>query len=145
GRALLGGAPRPAEVHRHAGAVDPSSLEKLVMEGAPWSFIPRNLAAGRLEALSVSATHIASGHTVIFVQRRDGTVPDCGSARFAPAGRALPRPQPAPAGAPTPLFSPPVPIEGQYYCDGSVRQNTPLAPALRLGADRVLVVSLRHR
>jgi NTE family protein len=38
-----------------------------------------------------------------------------------------------------------VPIEGQYFCDGGLRQNTPLSPALRLGAERVLVVSLRYR
>src|SRR5207249_2086407 len=28
--------------------------------------------------------------------------------------------------------------------DGGLRQNTPLSPALRLGADRVLVIGLRH-
>ena len=31
-----------------------------------------------------------------------------------------------------------------YYCDGSLRQQTPLSPALRLGSNRVLVIGLRH-
>ena len=33
----------------------------------------------------------------------------------------------------------------EYFCDGLVRQNTPLTPALHLGADRVMVLSLQHR
>jgi NTE family protein len=49
------------------------------------------------------------------------------------------------ASAAIPLLFPAMPIDGQYYVDGGLRQNTPLSPALRLGADRVLVVSLRHR
>ena len=35
-------------------------------------------------------------------------------------------------------------IGRSYFCDGGLRMNTPLAPALRLGADRVLVIGLRH-
>jgi NTE family protein len=35
-------------------------------------------------------------------------------------------------------------IASTYYADGGLRLNTPLAPALRLGADRVLVVALRQ-
>ena len=33
---------------------------------------------------------------------------------------------------------------GRYYTDGGLRQNTPMSPAIRLGADRMLLVSLRH-
>ena len=35
-------------------------------------------------------------------------------------------------------------VASSYYVDGGLRLNTPLAPALRLGADRVLVVALRQ-
>jgi NTE family protein len=38
-----------------------------------------------------------------------------------------------------------VQINGVCYTDGALRQNTPLNPALRMGADRVLVVSLTQR
>jgi NTE family protein len=42
------------------------------------------------------------------------------------------------------MLFPAVRIEGNYYADGGLRLNTPLAPALRLGADRVLVIALRQ-
>jgi NTE family protein len=36
-------------------------------------------------------------------------------------------------------------IDGSWFIDGSVRQTTPIAPAIRLGADRVLVIGVRNR
>jgi NTE family protein len=42
------------------------------------------------------------------------------------------------------MLFPAVRIENNYYADGGLRLNTPLAPALRLGADRVLVIALRQ-
>ena len=41
-----------------------------------------------------------------------------------------------------PFVFPAVLIDGVCYTDGALRQNTPLNPALRLGAGRLLVVSL---
>jgi NTE family protein len=43
-----------------------------------------------------------------------------------------------------PFVFPSVQIQGICYTDGGLRQNTPLNPALRMGAERVLVVSLRQ-
>jgi NTE family protein len=42
------------------------------------------------------------------------------------------------------VLFPAVRVASTYYADGGIRLNTPLAPALRLGADRVLVVALRQ-
>jgi NTE family protein len=53
-------------------------------------------------------------------------------------------PEHALASGAIPLLFRPVRIEGSWFVDGSVRQNVPLAPAIRLGADRVLVVALRQ-
>jgi NTE family protein len=48
------------------------------------------------------------------------------------------------ASAAMPLVFPAIQIDRAEYCDGGLRLNTPLAPALRLGADRVLVIGLRY-
>jgi len=52
-------------------------------------------------------------------------------------------PQHALASAAIPIIFPTVRVAGRIYSDGSLRQNTPIAPALKLGAGRVLVVGLR--
>ena len=43
-----------------------------------------------------------------------------------------------------PLLFPSVRVGARYYGDGGLRLNTPLAPAVRLGADRILVIGLTH-
>src|SRR5690606_21988536 len=34
-------------------------------------------------------------------------------------------------------------IDGRYFCDGGLRFNTPIAPAIRCGAERLVIISLR--
>jgi NTE family protein len=143
-RSVFGAAPA-GSTHRHGGVLDPSALEKVVLDGIPWTMIQRNIADGHLEALAVSATHVSSGHTVIFVERREPGLPAWGTDPFVHGWPTRIRPQHALASAAIPIVFPAVSIDGQYYCDGGLRLNTPIAPAVRLGAERVLVVSLRHR
>lgn len=45
------------------------------------------------------------------------------------------------ASAAIPFVFSPVRVGARWYTDGGVRQNTPLSPALRLGAERLVVVS----
>jgi NTE family protein len=43
-----------------------------------------------------------------------------------------------------PMMFEPVKIGGEYFGDGAMRQATPLSPAVRMGADRILVVGVRN-
>lgn len=43
-----------------------------------------------------------------------------------------------------PMVFPPVRIGQEYFGDGAMRQATPLSPALRLGAHRLLVIGIRN-
>jgi NTE family protein len=47
------------------------------------------------------------------------------------------------ASAAVPFLFPPVAMGGEYYGDGAMRQSAPLSPAIRLGADRLLIVGVR--
>jgi NTE family protein len=48
------------------------------------------------------------------------------------------------ASAAIPLFFPPVKVEEGYYGDGCVRMVYPMSPAIHMGAERILAVSVRH-
>jgi len=47
------------------------------------------------------------------------------------------------ASAAIPIVFPAVKIDNEYYGDGSMRQISPISPALHLGADKVLIIGLR--
>ncbi len=128
---------------QYGGLVDPRGLRALVGQGIPWLHIGRNLRKGHLEALAISATHVGSGSATVFVQRREGGVPPWSD---DPAYRAIATrigPNHALASAAIPVVFPAIRIRGQLHVDGGLRLNVPLSPALRLGAQRVIVISLR--
>jgi NTE family protein len=47
------------------------------------------------------------------------------------------------ASAAIPLLFPARKVGDAYYCDGGVRFNTPISPAIRAGAERLVVISLQ--
>ena len=123
----------------------PEPLENMVRHAIDWPRIAANLARGLLTAVSVSATRIRDGRTCIFVQRREPGLPRWSRDPYQVPVEVVLGPEHALASAAIPLLFRSVKVQDEYFCDGSVRQNTPLSPALRLGADRVLILSLRSR
>jgi len=125
------------------GLFDTRALERLVLRAIPWRSIRGNVRAGRVDAVCVAATQIGTARVVIFMETRDRYPP-----RWTRDPNIVPRPTRllpthALASAAIPLLFPAVRVASHYYADGGLRLNTPPAPALRLGADRVLVVALR--
>ncbi len=85
-------------------------------------------------------------NTIVFVKRKEGGVARVESRPPRTEARdTIIGPEHALASGAIPLLFRSVRIGEEFFCDGSVRQNTPLSPALRLGADRVLVLTLRHK
>ena len=126
------------------GLLNTTPLEKLVVEGVPWARLHRNVRTGRFSAVCVSATEVATGRTVCFIEHHGSDAPTWTNDAQLVARRARIAPEHALASAAIPFLFPTVRIGDTFYCDGSLRQQTPLAPALRLGSNRVLVVGLRH-
>ena len=134
-RVLMGGG-------EGAGLFDVRPMIDLVTREVSWKAVARSIRRGHLAALSISATEIATGRTTIFLDAHpEMAVPATLGPRMqmelGPVG-----PQHALASAAIPLVFPPVRIGSLLYCDGGLRQNTPMAPAIRLGAERVLVIGV---
>ena len=126
------------------GLVDTSQLERIVREQIPWERLGENLANGHLQAFSVTATEVATGLSVVYVQQarpRAEPWPETGNEIVVHAGITAAHTL---ASAAIPVLFPAVKIGDQFFVDGALRQNTPLRPALRLGAKRMLVIGLRH-
>jgi NTE family protein len=127
------------------GLLDSSCVEEIVRDKIRWRGITDNLYRGVLDAVSCSATELATGINTVFVQTASGRLPrpwprDPGQTVVLTALAAAH----TLASAALPLLFPAVRVGDQLYVDGSMRQNTPVTPALRLGASRLLVISLRH-
>jgi NTE family protein len=142
-RSVLGMSIGP-EAARRGGVVDPAGLIALLTAAIPFPRIAEHLKSGRLRALSVSATQVSTGRTIVFVQRDSPGLPPWSSdATIIPHAVEISI-EHALASAALPLIFPAVKIAGEYYVDGGLRQNVPLSPARRLGADGLVVVNPRH-
>jgi NTE family protein len=103
--------------------------------------IERNLESGRLKAFALTGLNYSTGQTVTWVQAR----------KFQPWNQPQHRSVQARisvdhvmASSSLPLFFPAVRLGNDWYGDGGVRLSTPLVPALRLGATRILAISPHH-
>jgi NTE family protein len=128
---------------RLGGLLNTSPLEQLVRRGTRWSLIEENLQSENLVGVCVNATHVASGKTHSFVHTKDGKVPPWTTDPTVVARAVKLGPEHALASAAIPGVFPCVDIGGEVYADGGLKLNTPISPAIRLGADRLLVIGLR--
>ncbi len=102
----------------------------------------RGFESGALRGVALCATEVCTGRSVIFYETSEGVDYLAGRDPTKRARRVALDVDHALASASMPFLFATTQIDGICYTDGAVRQNTPLNPALRLGADRVLVVSV---
>ena len=122
--------------------LDAGPLAVLVREFVPWRALHQNVADGRVRAVTLSATDVETGHTIIFVESATDHALYSTDASVEYVSTRL-KPQHALASAAIPIIFPTVRVGGRLFVDGSVRQNTPISPAIRMGCERVLVIGLR--
>jgi NTE family protein len=127
---------------RLQGLFDTLPLERLVRERIPWADLRRNVDSGRVESVALATTEISTGRSIVWVDTRDHVIRRWANDPFVIARATALTPAHALASAAIPFLFPAPRIGDAYYCDGGLRLNTPLAPALRLGADKLLIVGL---
>ncbi len=122
--------------------LDNTPLEELLRELVPLERLPGLIAQGHLQALAVTASSYSSGHHVTFFEGAAHLQPWVRSQRLAVRDRISHEHLLASSAIPFVFPAKPLAINGgtEYFGDGSMRQTAPVAPAIHLGAERILVV-----
>ncbi len=147
GGRLLSGGRYPMPPAR--SLVDTAPLAELLgrvlqAEGGVLPGIAHNLAAGRLGAIALTASSYSTGDSVTWVEHRTdaGIVAWERPYRRSVSGRLSVAH--VMASASLPFFFPAIDVDGAWYGDGGIRLTAPLAPAVHLGARRIVAVSTRY-
>ena len=129
----------PLTVH---GLLDTKPLRNYLRSVIDFSGIGDNIAAGRLQALALSVTGYATGRTITFVQGAEGIPGWVRARRRSRHGRI--GVEHVMASTALPMIFPAIQLGDEFFGDGSIRQSAPLAPAVHLGASRLLSISVRY-
>jgi NTE family protein len=126
-----------------AALLDNSPLAKLLQDHLPLAGIQEAIDTGALRALAITASGYTSGESVTFFQGSAGLQGWRRSRRLGLAARI--DVEHLLASSALPFIFQAVKIHREYFGDGSMRQIAPVSPALHLGADRVLIVSVSRQ
>lgn len=135
---LLGGILKQT---KNKSLLDTSPLHRLLRENLPFRNIQKNIKAGHLYALELTATNYSNSESVSFVHAQDDLINWQRQKR-----RSYHTPihiDHVMASAAIPLFFPPVKIGAHHFGDGCLRNTAPLSPSLRLGCRRLFIIGVR--
>ena len=126
---------------RLASLLDPTPLARSLDRWIDWAALRRQVARRQVRAVCVVATSLSRGRPVAFVDSAE-PAPESDGLQFM---RVKLSGEHVRASAAIPMLFPPVEVTSpraahDHYIDGGTRLNTPIKPALALGADRVIVV-----
>lgn len=129
---------------RLSSLLDPAPLRDSLERWIDWMALHRNVKQGQIDAVCVVATAVTKGRPIAFVETT-GALPKRSSSSPLQYVRAQLAGEHVRASAAIPLLFPPVEVTSpaavaDFYIDGGTRLNSPIAPALALGADRVIVI-----
>lgn len=124
--------------------VDPAPLEGTLRRLIPFERLRANVEQGHLDAAAVVATSAATSRTVVFHDGGGSPEPDDKRGiDYVATTLAVDHVR---ASAAIPALFPAIRIAGAeaggWHWDGGTRLNTPIKPALALGAERVIVLAL---
>lgn len=115
-------------------------LRRLLDQLIDYHRIDDNILYGSLEAIAITASDYDDGLSTTFFQGRAEHQPWERARRRGL--RTLLTSDHLLASAALPFVFPATPIGDRFYGDGSIHQLSPLSPAIHLGAERILLVTL---
>lgn len=127
----------------HRSLLETTPLHKLISANCNFENIQKNIEKKKFRAVTVSALDYFTTSTISFVQGEDKT-PLWRRVRKVGINSTLST-EHVMASAAIPLLFPPVTVDGRFFGDGSIRNHSPCAPAIYLGASKLLAIGVRKR
>ena len=127
-----------------ASLLDPSPLAGSLDRWIDWAYLESNITTGHLDAVCVVATLLSTGKPVGFVAtEREVPIGKDNEVRYVKTRLVGEHVR---ASAAIPVLFPTVEVTApraasDHYTDGGTRLNSPIKPAVDLGADKVIVIS----
>ncbi|MFT4572038.1 MAG: NTE family protein [Hyphomicrobiaceae bacterium] len=122
--------------------LDTAPLRDFLNASISFEHIDEQLRSGALHALALSTTDLHTANGVLFLHGQPEI--KLWERRRWEVRRTHITAEHVMASSAIPIFFPAVEIGGRYYGDGSVRNTAPLSPAINLGAERILAISVRE-
>ena len=130
-----------AGLRASGGLLDYAPLRRLLEGEFNRSRLERSITCGALHALCITASSYNQGVAITFFEGVDDI------SEWQRARRVGRRTKIGPthllASSALSFAFAPVAIDGEYFGDGALRSTSPLSPAIRAGADRMLVIGTR--
>ncbi|MDE2417572.1 MAG: patatin-like phospholipase family protein [Burkholderiales bacterium] len=122
--------------------LDNEPLGELLQRLVPLERLPDLVRQGHMQALAVTASSYSSGDHVTFFEGDKRLMPWVRTQRLAVRDRITYAHLLASSAIPFVFPATELHINGhtEYFGDGSMRQSAPIAPAIHLGAEKILVV-----
>lgn len=125
---------------RPVSLLDNAPLRALLARRVRFERIDQAIEAGDLQALAITASSYGSGESVSFFQGSPDLRGWRRARRVGTPGQI--RLEHLLASSAIPAIFPAVPINREYFGDGSVRHLAPMSPAVHLGAGRIMVIGV---
>ena len=119
--------------------LDNRPLRKLIKKHIRFSNIEENLNKSNFESLAITSASYKSRKSCTFFQ--SSSISDNWQRFLREGKKTTLNVDHLMASVALPLIFPAVQIDKEYYGDGAMRQATPLSPAIRLGAEKILIIS----
>ena len=122
--------------------LDPEPFEHLVEREIPWDRLHENVEQGIIDSVAVAALEVSTGRTTVFGETTEGLELEPVEDVRRHFRRGAIEPDHVLASAAIPLLFPARQIEYELFCDGGLRLNTPIPPAIRAGSEKLVVISV---
>lgn len=139
GKLSLGGL---VGVQEGQSLLDTRPLRQFLSQHLDFDQINQNIKEQKIEALVISALDYRTSHTVTFINGQSDMTPWEKSRKRAEKTEI--RLDHVMASSSIPLLFPAQMIDQRYFGDGCVRNPSPSAPAIYLGADRLCIIGVKR-